>query len=107
MCNKIGFIFFTLLITLLRLSEFIFIPQWSPMTEPIIQTTCYTYQKYKRWLMLAFYNIYYPIGELLLFFHTFTSDINCPLDQMHLIISDSLDNLVDDVPASLLELTCC
>ena len=38
------------------------------MTEPIIQIMCYAYQKYKRWLMLAFNNIYHPIGELLFFF---------------------------------------
>ena len=50
------------------MAELFFIPQWSPMTEPIIKTACYTYKKYEGWSMLAFYNVYHPIGELLFFF---------------------------------------
>ena len=106
-CNKIGFIFFTLLITLLRLAELFFVPQWSLMPEPIIQTICYAYQKYTLWSMLVFFNIYHPIGELLLFFIPSILISSVLWIWMNLILSDSLDKLVNDVPAILLEITCC
>jgi len=61
--HKIGFVTFTLLIALLRMAEFIYIPQQSPALQPVMNT-CYSfYQWYIKIAIAGTYILYKPIYE--------------------------------------------
>ena len=64
MCDKIGLVFFTLLIALFRMAEFIFIPQVSPITPPVICAISVMYHTYEKIQNMVLGHICYPIFQL-------------------------------------------